>query len=98
MLLSIAGSICLFAGTQSVVADEWDELALKADIKAANIEIDKAKALGYEWRDSRKLLKKAKQLNADGDYDKAKKLVAKAKKQGQIAVTQAHDQRNAGPQ
>ena len=97
MLLSIVGSIGLFAGAQSAVADEWDALALKEDIASATKEIDKAKALGFEWRDSRKLLKKAKQINAEGDYDKAKKLVAKAKKQGQVAVAQAHDQRNAGP-
>lgn len=97
ILLSVVGSFCLLAGTQSVLADEWDELALKEDIDAAHKEIDKAKALGYEWRDSRKLLKKAMKVNADGDYEKAKKLVAKAKQQGQIAVAQAHDQMNAGP-
>lgn len=97
ILLSVAGSFCLFVSTQSVLADEWDDLALKSDMDAAHKEIDKAKALGYEWRDSRKLLKKAMKINAEGDYEKAKKLVAKAKQQGQIAVAQAHDQKNAGP-
>ena len=56
---------------------------------AATAEIDKANDLGYEWRDSRKLLEKAAKSNKDGDNEKAIKLVEQAKKQGQLAVKQA---------
>ncbi len=58
-------------------------------VKQASIEIDKARAVNYEWRDSRKLLKKAEKLNKQGKTEQALKLVAKAKYQGQQAVAQA---------
>ncbi|HEB93777.1 MAG TPA: hypothetical protein ENI94_10015, partial [Gammaproteobacteria bacterium] len=60
--------------------------------KQASLEIDKAKAVNYEWRDSRKLLKKAEKLHKEGKTDKAMKLVAKAREQGQLAVLQAEAQ------
>ena len=66
-------------------------------VKSATAEIDKAKAAGYEWRDSRKILKKAKAAEKKGDHAKAMKLVAQAKQQGTIAVAQAKLQKNAGP-
>ncbi len=66
--------------------------------KQASLEIDKAKAVNYEWRDSRKLLKKAEKLHKEGKTDKAMKLVAKAREQGQLAVLQAEAQSNVtGP-
>ncbi len=58
-------------------------------VQDANSSIDKAKAANYEWRDSRKMLKKADQLNKAGKTDEAMKLVAKAQKQGETAVAQA---------
>jgi len=58
-------------------------------VSAATTEIDKAKAVNYEWRDSRKLLEKAAKLNQSGDSEKAMKLVTKARKQGQLAANQA---------
>jgi len=66
--------------------------------KQASLEIDKAKAINYEWRDSRKLLKKAEQLHKEGKTDQAMKLVEKAREQGQLAVLQAEAQSNvSGP-
>lgn len=58
-------------------------------VNQATIEIDKAKAVNYEWRDSRKLLQKAEELNKAGKSEQAMKLVAEAKMQGQVAVAQA---------
>ena len=58
-------------------------------VKQASSEIDKAKAMNYEWRDSRKLLKQAEKLNKEGKTEKAMKLVKEAKMQGQLAVAQA---------
>ncbi len=55
----------------------------------ATASIDNAKKLNYEWRDSRKLLKKAEKLNKEGKTDKALNLLAEAKKQGEMAVLQA---------
>ena len=63
--------------------------SFESAVKEATIEIDKAKAVNYEWRDSRKLLKQAEKLNKEGKTDKAMKLVEQAKMQGQVAVSQA---------
>jgi len=68
-------------------------------VKEAKISIDKAKAVNYEWRDSRKFLKKADKLYKQGETDKAMKLVEKAKRQGELAVAQAKRYANVnGPQ
>ena len=81
-LISFA-SVCLLAPFISQ-AGNFDSA-----VKEATIEIDKAKAVNYEWRDSRKLLKQAEKLNKEGKTDKAMKLVEEAKMQGQVAVSQA---------
>jgi len=66
-------------------------------VKEATVEIDKAKAAGYEWRDSRKILEAAAKAEKAGDHKKAMKMVAEAKQQGILAVAQAAQQKNAGP-
>lgn len=76
----------------SIAASSFDKA-----VKSATAEINKAKAVGYEWRDSRKLLKQAAKAEKKGDHKKAMALVAKAKKQGQLSVAQAALQKNAGP-
>ena len=81
----------LITPLSSMAASSFDKA-----VKEATAEIDKAKAAGFEWRDSRKFLKKAAEAEKSGDHNKAMKLVAKAKKQGILAVAQAHDQKNAG--
>lgn len=68
-------------------AGSYEEAALEA--KAA---LDNAKAMNYEWRDSRKLLEKADKLNKEGKTDKAMNLLAEAKQQGEMAVVQAKQQ------
>lgn len=81
-LASILSS-CLLA-TPMAQANSFDSA-----VSEAKTELDKAKAVNYEWRDSRKMLKKAEKLNKEGKTDKAIKLVNTAKEQGQLAVAQA---------
>ncbi len=76
-------SACLLAPVL-VQAGSYEDAVSKA-----NAALNNAKAVNYEWRDSRKLLKKADTLNKEGQTDKAIKLVNKAKTQGQLAVAQA---------
>ena len=76
----------------SIASSSFDDAT-----KSATIEIDKAKAVGYEWRDSRKILKQAAEAEKAGDHTKAMKLAAKAKQQGILAVAQAKSQKNTGP-
>ena len=76
-------SACLFTPVLSQAGSYEDA------VKAANASIEQAKSVNYEWRDSRKLLKTADELNKQGKTDKAMALVSKAKKQGEMAVIQA---------
>ena len=88
-LISIL-SACLFAPVISQASD------FAGAVSDANSSIDKARAVNYEWRDSRKILKKADDLNKAGKSDEAMKLVEKAKKQGELAVAQADMQSGTG--
>jgi len=84
---------CLFAPVLAQ-AGSYEEA-----VKEAKISIDNAKAVNYEWRDSRKFLEKADKLYKQGKTDKAMKLVNKARKQGELAVAQAKLYSNVtGPQ
>ncbi len=66
-------------------------------VKEAEAAIAKAGKVGYEWRDSRKILKAAKKAHAAGQEDKAMKLATKALHQGQLAYQQYLDNRDAKP-
>ncbi len=77
---------------------------IEAKIKAADAEMAAAESarkgaakLGYEWRDTGKIMKKAKQAYSAMDYVKAAKLAKKARLQGELAQAQAAAQQNAGP-
>jgi len=86
-------SACLFAPVMAS-GSSYDDA-----VKEANMSINNAKAVNYEWRDSRKFLKKADKLHKEGKTDKAMKLVKKAKMQGEMAVAQAKLYSNVnGPQ
>jgi nucleoid-associated protein YgaU len=57
-----------------------------ADAKAANAE---AAAMGFEWRDTGKIIKEAQAAFDAGDYDKALALANKAQAQAESAQAQA---------
>lgn len=96
-LLAIIGSISILLGTQSCAYMDSQSSSSSAAAEAA-AEIDKAKSMGYEWRDSRKILEKAEKALAAGDTEKADKLFAEAKQQGIDAQKQAKAQSSvAGP-
>jgi len=79
-----------------------DSSATKGDassaIIAAEHEKKRAKAKGYEWRDTGKIIKKAKKAMKAGEFGKAVKLANKAKRQSTHALAQYEEQKNAGPQ
>ena len=57
-----------------------------ADAKAANAEVA---AMGYEWRDTGKVIKEAEKALADGDNERALELANKALAQAEEAKRQA---------
>ncbi len=80
------------AGGATKTAEDYNKAL--ADAKSA---VAKAKKVNYEWRDTGKILKKADAAAKAGDYNKATKLAEQAKRQGELAVIQYNDQKNAGP-
>jgi len=66
---------------------------LKAAISAATTENKKAKKVGFEWRDTGKMLKQAAKVGGA----KGIALANKARLQALNAQQQAKDQANAGP-
>ena len=68
-------------------------MALKAAMSANG----KAKKMYVEWRDTGKILKKARAAKGKGDFDKAVKLAGQAERQAMNAVAQAKAQKNLKP-
>jgi len=66
-------------------------------VSDAKMALDKAVKANYVWRDSGKILKKSAKAAKAGDFDTAIKLALKAKRQGEMAIVQAEQQKNAGP-
>lgn len=64
---------------------------------SANKANSKAKKLYIEWRDTGKILKKAKSAKKSGDFDKSVKLANKAERQAINAVKQYKAQKNVKP-
>jgi nucleoid-associated protein YgaU len=84
---AVALSLGLLAGCATTGDDATSaaEQAI-ADAKAANAEVA---AMGYEWRDTGKIIKEAEAALADGDADKALALANKALAQAEDAKRQA---------
>lgn len=68
-----------------------------AALAAAKAATKKANAVGYEWRDTGKIMKEAEEAAKAGDMKKAMKLANKAKTQSELAQKQAEEQKNAKP-
>ncbi|GMR07981.1 MAG: hypothetical protein BMS9Abin26_0986 [Gammaproteobacteria bacterium] len=67
----------------------------KAAIAAASAAISKAASVGGEWRNSKKILGKAKKALKKGDFKKAIKIANKAKRQGELGYAQAMAEKNS---
>jgi len=98
--LAVALALALMFGCASAPSDK--KMAFSSDDfpslqKQAKAAIKKAASAGSEWRDSKKILKKAKKAAKAGDMKKAMKLAKKAKEQGEMGKAQAMDQKKAGP-
>ncbi len=94
----------LLANAEKAIADSEFEparadavAAKKAAVKARNIALaigaaesalDEANSLGAEWRDSRKILDKAREAAKAGDEEEAVKIAGVAKRQAENAINQ----------
>ena len=81
LLIAILASGFLFSSAWA--SDEFNVAWEAADAKRKD-----AAGVGYEWRDTGKMLADAKSSAEAGDMEKAMKLVAKAHEQSEDAIAQ----------
>jgi starvation-inducible outer membrane lipoprotein len=96
ILLAAAAALVLGA-CASTSSQTYNKNDAMSSIMAAEHETARASNVGYEWRDTGKIIKQAQEAMKQGQYDKAVKLANKAKQQSTLAIQQQHEQANAGP-
>lgn len=96
-LLGLVLTGFLVSGCSSYETKEANLENYKSTLLAAQMSLDKAKKANYEWRDSRKFLQQAEKAAKAGDFSKAIELAAFAGRQGDLAVKQSIEQKDAGP-
>ncbi len=89
---AVCAGLLVAGAAVTPVALAADGASFKVAYEAAEAARKKAASVGYEWRDTKKMLKKAKALAKKGDFDKAEKLANNAKFQGDAAYAQAQQQ------
>jgi hypothetical protein len=89
-LLTMAAAAVLLAACAGQTAKiEPSEENAASSIAAAEVANKEAAAIGFEWRDTAKIIKQAKEAAAKKEYAKSIELAQKAEHQGQNAVKQA---------
>jgi hypothetical protein len=66
-------------------------------IKETKASLEEAIANGYAWRDTGKILNKAKEASEEGNAEQAQQLAMKASEQIEMAEQQSKEQQDAGP-
>jgi Skp family chaperone for outer membrane proteins len=93
LILSLLATILCSGMTTSSLADEISAAKVQKLIDAADAARKQAAEVGGEWRDTAKMIKKAKELLNKGDYVAAAKQANKAAKQGHLGYEQAVSQK-----
>ena len=93
--LLAAGAVAVALAAGAPHAPASDEATYKAAFDAALAARRAAAKAGFEWRDTRKLLRQARSLAKKGEYAKAVELAHRARRQGELAVMQAGEQEAA---
>ena len=86
---AIAASLLALASGQSVPVLASDQAAFEVAYKSGQASRKAAAAVGHEWRDTKKMLREAKDLAEKGEFEKAIALADRAKRQGELGVIQA---------
>ena len=93
LLAAGAAAVALAAGAPHTLAS--DEATFKAAFEAALAARRAAEDVGFEWRDTKKLLRQARSLAKKGEYARAVELAHRARRQGELGVMQAKEQEAA---
>ena len=94
--------VALAAAALAVGAWSWaphsrasDEPTFKAAYAAAAAARKTVGKAGYEWRDTRKMLRQARKLAKKGKYEKAIELANRARRHSELGLVQAEEQESA---
>jgi TPR repeat protein len=93
LLITLLTGIFFAGMTTTVLADEDSAAKAQKLIDAAEAARKEAASVDGEWRDTGKMIKKAKGLLKKGDYVAAAKLANEAAKQGHLGYEQAVSQK-----
>ena len=72
-----------------------DEATFKAAYEAAAAARKAARKAGYEWRDTRKMLRQARKLAKKGEFGEAVELSNRARRHSELGLIQAEEQESA---
>ncbi|MCU7846355.1 MAG: SoxXA-binding protein [Candidatus Thiodiazotropha sp. (ex Monitilora ramsayi)] len=93
LLFTLLAAIAFGGTTTTLLADEASAAKVQKLIDAAEAARKEAASVNGEWRDTAKMIKKAKAKLAKGDYVGAAKLANEAAKQGHLGYEQAMSQK-----
>ena len=93
--LLVAAVAALAASAWSPGAPADDAATYDAAFEAAAAAREAAAEAGFEWRDTKKLLRQSLKLAKKGEYRKAIRLANRARRQGELALQQAREQETA---
>lgn len=96
-LIIAAATAALMTACASAPTQTNTLVQANAAIIAATTANGKANKVSYAWRDTGKIIKKARKAKDAGKFDAAVKLAKKAERQAVNAYTQYQEQRNAKP-
>ena len=72
-----------------------DEATFKSAYEAAAAARKAARKAGFEWRDTKKMLRQARKLAKKGEYAKAVELANRARRHSELGLIQAEEQETA---
>lgn len=90
-------ALALALGAWGWLPHGWasDEATFKSAYEAAAAARKAVRNAGYEWRDTKKMLRQARKLAKKGEYAKAVELANRAKRYSELGLIQAEEQESA---
>ena len=93
--LAVVAVAALAASAWTTGARASDVATFEAALEAGDAARRAAAAVGFEWRDTKRLLRRAIKLAEKGKYEEAIELANQARRQGELALMQANEQEAA---
>ena len=90
-----AAALAVGAWSWAPQAPASDEAAFKAAYATAAAARKAVRKAGYEWRDTKKMLRQARKLAKKGEYEKAIELANRAARHSGLGLIQAEEQESA---